>query len=204
MFILILVMLTFLIQFNTVMIKINYSNRWQFLYVLIVFLILLTILIKTGSWLKLELNGSLTVKSLLLTVFVASVIEVFTLSLQIIFNTNNGETNNLIARHFLSHNSLVFFMTFIIVNITGPILEELLFRGLILQFAGRLFKSVIIGIIISAAIFSFLHNGQLFLSVYFINGLGLGWLFVKTKSITTSILCHQLLNVFATLQLFLI
>ncbi|MGH4118010.1 CPBP family intramembrane glutamic endopeptidase [Clostridium sp.] len=82
---------------------------------------------------------------------------------------------------------------FIGTSIVAPIIEEILFRGIILR--GLLMKySVKKSIIVSALLFAIIHmNPWQFLGA-FSAGILLGWLYLKTRSIVPCILGHALNN----------
>lgn len=87
---------------------------------------------------------------------------------------------------------------FIAVSIVAPLVEELLFRGIILR--GFLkYYSVKKSIIVSALLFGIMHlNPWQFLGA-FMFGILFGWWFVKTRSIIPCILGHALNNSLAFL-----
>lgn len=79
------------------------------------------------------------------------------------------------------------------VAILSPVLEELLFRGLIM---GKL-CSVVPGaaaVVLQAAIFASFHSGPVWMSYAFICGIILGWLCLKTHSVYTSMAFHICFN----------
>ena len=77
--------------------------------------------------------------------------------------------------------------------IAAPIVEEIIFRGLILS---RLRKamSVPIAIIISSLLFALAHGQALWMAYTFIVGCAFAIVDVKTNTITTSVLVHMLFN----------
>ena len=109
----------------------------------------------------------------------------------------NSSINNLI--HFLSRNktelSNPFLNMYFVLDVViiGPILEELICRGIILK--GLLTRySPKWAIIISTIIFGLLHEFPLQMCGAFLIGLFLGWIYYKTKSIGTVILLHSFAN----------
>lgn len=84
----------------------------------------------------------------------------------------------------------------------GPILEEIIFRGIILK--GLLIRySAKNAIIISAILFGLIHGKPLLILPAIITGLFFGWIYYKTKSIGTTILLHSITNLFALSGVFL-
>ncbi len=91
--------------------------------------------------------------------------------------------------------------TFIMVGITGPILEELLFRGLILDgFLNRYKPGK--AIFWSAFLFGLFHLNPWQFIPGFMIGLLLGYIYLKTRSLTTAILMHIVNNTFSYLIMF--
>lgn len=86
--------------------------------------------------------------------------------------------------------------SFITIVIAAPILEELIFRGIILD--GLLKRySPLKSIIISSILFGIVHlNPWQFISAFII-GLFSGWVYYKTRNLTLSILIHFVNNLFA-------
>jgi membrane protease YdiL (CAAX protease family) len=92
---------------------------------------------------------------------------------------------------FLGRISLI--GSIIAVVIVAPVVEEILFRGIILNFMQKKYTSNI-SVILSALIFALVHlNIWQFFGV-FILGLIFGWLFVKTNSLWLCIAGHMLNN----------
>jgi hypothetical protein len=85
----------------------------------------------------------------------------------------------------------------------APILEEIIFRGIILK--GLLISySAKKAIIVSAILFGLIHGKVLLILPAIIIGLFFGWIYYKTKSIGTTILLHSFANLFALSSIFLI
>ncbi len=79
--------------------------------------------------------------------------------------------------------------------VLAPIVEELLFRGLLLPAMGRWLRSQWLGIIASAAVFGLIHL-PLYQNVasLMLLGLVLGYVYVKSGSLTLVILVHAVFN----------
>ena len=93
-----------------------------------------------------------------------------------------------------SHSPLFIITTFTL----GPIAEELIFRGVTLEFLLKGLenrkRAALLSVLIQAALFG-LYHGNIVQAVYaFIFGILLGILAVKTKSLVPSILLHAAIN----------
>jgi uncharacterized protein len=87
---------------------------------------------------------------------------------------------------------------FMKVTIMAPIVEELIFRGLILQGFRRNynpFKTVLI----SAILFSLFHLNPWQMPATFVLGLFLGWIMIRTNSIIAAITGHSINNLLVLL-----
>ncbi len=92
--------------------------------------------------------------------------------------------------------------TFLTVGITGPILEEVLFRGIILDgFLGRYKPGK--AIFWSAFLFGLFHlNPWQFIPAFLI-GLLLGYIYLKTRSLIPAIAIHMINNSFSYLMVYI-
>lgn len=91
------------------------------------------------------------------------------------------------------YNILYFFLMVIIT----PILEEILYRGIILNLFLKKY-SLKISLIVSSLIFAFFHLRFIGIGYLFLYGLLFGFAYIKTKSLLTPILIHVLINFMAT------
>jgi membrane protease YdiL (CAAX protease family) len=91
---------------------------------------------------------------------------------------------------------------FITLVVLAPILEELIFRGIILR--GLLNRySPFIAIVLSSTLFGIVHlNPWQFVSAFFL-GIFIGWVYSQTKSISLSIIIHAFNNFMASLPMIL-
>ena len=89
---------------------------------------------------------------------------------------------------------------FMKVAVIAPVVEELIFRGLILQ-GFRKNYNAFVAVFMSALLFALFHLNPWQFPATFILGLLLGWLVVRTNSIVLSIIGHSINN---TLVLFYI
>ncbi len=92
--------------------------------------------------------------------------------------------------------------TFVIVGLLGPIMEELLFRGLILRRLlpyGRTFA-----IVTSALMFGLFHGNFFQMGYAFTIGLGLGYITVRTGSMVHAVVMHVCFNTYSSLLAFML
>ena len=83
---------------------------------------------------------------------------------------------------------------------TQPLLEEMLFRGIIL---GTLEKySPIFAVFLSAVLFGFAHDGEI-ISQHLVTGLVLGCLYIKQRNLYSCVVVHGLMNATITCLFFL-
>ncbi len=78
----------------------------------------------------------------------------------------------------------------------GPICEEIIFRGVILEGLTKRYNPIK-AIIFSALIFGLIHMQPLQVMGTFFAGLILGWIYVKTKSLWVVIVLHVINNIIA-------
>lgn len=90
-------------------------------------------------------------------------------------------------------NVLYFFLMVILT----PIIEEILYRGIILHLFLQRY-SVKISLILSSLIFAFIHFKFIGFGYLFLYGLLFGFAYYKTNSLFTSILLHFLINLMAS------
>ena len=93
---------------------------------------------------------------------------------------------------------LMLFANIFLIAIVAPVIEETLFRGLLLS-GLRTYFGVWTAIILSAAIFSALHFELIGFIPRFALGIGLGYLYYKSGSIYPAIGLHSLNNLIAVL-----
>lgn len=134
-------------------------------------------------------------------VFAVSLIAVFGFSLlsHLVVSTTENQT---FLEKSINVNTAVGFV--VMAVIVAPILEELIFRGLLINliFKDNLFW---LPIVVSAAVFAWFHataNIPQYL-VYLVIGIILGYAYMKTGRLLTSILVHMANNLLATFGFFL-
>ena len=89
---------------------------------------------------------------------------------------------------------------FMKVAIIAPIIEELIFRGLILQGFRRNYNGFV-AVVMSALLFALFHLNPWQLPATFVLGLLLGWLVIRTNSILLAILGHSINNALVLLTI---
>ena len=91
--------------------------------------------------------------------------------------------------------SFAYLITFVDVVVIAPVLEEFIFRGIILNRLGRRIP-IILAILLSSLLFGFLHGTSGFVSA-FIFGVCACIVYLKTQNIFASISIHFLNNLVA-------
>lgn len=89
---------------------------------------------------------------------------------------------------------------FMKVAVVAPIVEELIFRGLILKGLRRNYNSFT-AVFISALLFALFHLNPWQFPATFILGLLLGWIMIRTNNIILSILGHSINNFLVLLSI---
>lgn len=84
-------------------------------------------------------------------------------------------------------------LVFLTVAIIAPVVEEIIFRGIILRGFLRRY-SVVKALILSSLLFGFIHLNITQFITAFLVGLLLGWIYYKTNSLLFVILAHALHN----------
>ena len=103
-------------------------------------------------------------------------------------------------QHLETSDFLYTFLFWLSTTFTQPLLEEILFRGIIL---GSLEKySPIVAIILSAVLFGFAHDGEM-LSQHLVSGIVLGILYIKRRNLYSCVVVHGLMNATVTCLFFL-
>ena len=162
----------------------NYLNNNSYIVSIISLIIFLPLFIKQYSKYKDKYKGKLKdiPKIIIIGIILSLILNINIFKL----NPNSNEPN---------------FNIFYLINIViiGPILEEYLFRGIVynrlLEFNDET-KSYIIAVVI----FALFHTGGIFNVIYaFIMGLILNKLYIKQKTLKSSILFHIVINATASI-----
>jgi uncharacterized protein len=97
-------------------------------------------------------------------------------------------------------NRFGFWGSFIKVAVIAPIIEESLFRGLIMHGLMRNYKSWF-AILLSGILFSIFHLNPWQMTYTFFLGLFLGWIMIRTHSLPLCILTHSINNIIVLLSI---
>jgi len=92
--------------------------------------------------------------------------------------------------------------TFVVVGLLGPIMEEWLFRGLVLRRLlpyGRVFA-----VVVSAGMFSLFHGNFFQMGYAFAVGLALAYVTVRTGSMVYAVIMHVWFNTYSTFLAFML
>lgn len=112
--------------------------------------------------------------------------------------------SNIILRVSREGGNVLFFLLMLHTCVTGPIFEEVFCRGVLMTHFFKdstyYFDVVLSAILFSIGHFELLHFQPVYFVYFFVSGLGLGFLFRKTKSIYPPIMLHCLWNIYASWQ----
>ncbi len=97
-------------------------------------------------------------------------------------------------------NHFGFWGTFAKVVILAPIVEEILFRGIIMHGLMRNYRGWY-AVLLSGILFSFFHLNPWQMTYTFFLGLLLGWVMLRTRSLPLAILIHALNNLVVLLTI---
>jgi len=97
-------------------------------------------------------------------------------------------------------NRFGFWESFVKVAVIAPIIEETLFRGIIMHGLMKNYKSWY-AILISAILFSLFHLNPWQMSYTFFLGLFTGWIMTRTRSLPLCIITHSINNIIVLLSI---
>ena len=164
----------------------NIADTFIYLPILIVVLFY----IKKNNAFKDILNGEINIPDIILIIFICllfRIVEDPIFRFKEIFYTKN-EPNFISIKNNINLNTVLLFLNIVIL---GPFLEELVFRGLILNSFLKRNKSI--GILISSVLFSLIHLSVTSFITSFFFGIVLSILFIR-KGIIYSISLHVFYN----------
>lgn len=99
-------------------------------------------------------------------------------------------------------------LRFLLLFIPISILQEIVFRGILMNMLRRAFSSPIFIITLNAALFAFMHviylNSMFVLPMTFIAGIGFAWMYYKYKNLILISVSHTILNFVAMILGFFI
>lgn len=136
---------------------------------------------------------------LIIAVFLVSRVLVTLFAFLQLIITGTGTNNDQQLTNVFQHAPLL--LIFLTLAVAAPIMEEVVFRGCLI---GMLFKNhTTAGLIISSILFGAVHTIGDWISfpIYFIMGLALGFIYIKTKRLETSMSVHFLNNLIGTIAI---
>ncbi len=87
---------------------------------------------------------------------------------------------------------------FLILFIPISVLQEVIFRGVLMHMLQRAFKNPIFIIVLNASLFALIHiiylNQSIILPITFIGGIGFAWLYYKYPNLVLVSISHTILN----------
>jgi len=139
-----------------------------------------------------RLNVTPEVRNVLLAVAVALGCRLFSMTYASIVPPPSAQGPDLLTQMF-GGGIVGMTLTFALVAIVAPVLEEMLFRGVVLgALTTRIGKWG--AILLGAVVFSLLHLDVWSLLPFTVLGIGLGWLAVRGRSLWPAVLAHVLYN----------
>lgn len=166
--------------------KTSFVNLTDLLYIGVTLLIFLLMWIEYGAD---KLKKWYTSRNLLQSVFLGIVLSIVTSFVMIIDNLLFVET-------IVEARGALLFVNIIVAVLFGPFIEELVYRGVIIDILGRWFRAVI-SVPASAVLFSLVHvpgNVVDFLLIFVI-GLCFGIVYSIDGNLIPSTIAHSLSNI---------
>lgn len=124
----------------------------------------------------------------------------FILFMTVLGKVHDNTSSLSFFQHLETRGFLYTFLFWLSTAFTQPLLEEMLFRGIIL---GTLEKySPIFVVFLSAVLFGFAHDGEI-ISQHLVTGIVLGSLYIKRRNLYSCVVVHGLMNATVTCLFFL-
>ena len=124
----------------------------------------------------------------------------FILFMTVLGKVHDNTSSLSFFQHLETSGFLYTFLFWLSTTFTQPLLEEMLFRGIIL---GSLEKySSVFAVILSAVLFGFVHDGEI-ISQHLVSGIVLGSLYIKRRNLYSCVVVHGLMNATVTCLFFL-
>ena len=124
----------------------------------------------------------------------------FILFMTVLGKVHDNTSSLSFFQHLETSDFLYTFLFWLSTTFTQPLLEEMLFRGIIL---GSLEKySSVFAVILSAVLFGFVHDGEI-ISQHLVSGIVLGSLYIKRRNLYSCVVVHGLMNATVTCLFFL-
>lgn len=134
-----------------------------------------------------------TILAILIFLLILPLVNPFDFFKKLANHKITGHHFNLMIFEKPDFNNIPYFFLMVIIT---PIIEEILYRGIILNLFLKKY-SVKISLIVSSLIFAFIHLRFIGIGYLFLYGLLFGFAYYKTKSLFTSILLHFIINLMA-------
>lgn len=162
-------------------------------------LILLLKKFKKISWHELGWNSMRLSKAIIQALKIWGITWIFYIA-YLLFLSGIGITppENELSRLLESPTIFFLLLNVFLIAVIAPIIEETLFRGMLLG-GLKTYMGPWTAIIISAALFSALHLDLIGFFTRFVLGIGLGYLYLKYESLLPSVLLHAFNNLLAVL-----
>jgi len=122
----------------------------------------------------------------------ATLIGLFVVAAALEFVFHTGEEQGLDPTGWQPDHAGAFVLSFLAIAVLGPITEELTFRGLGFFLLNQF--GTVAAVAISAITFALAHGIAVGVPVFFVIGVGLAYMRVRTRSILPAILVHVLFN----------
>ena len=146
---------------------------------------------------KPKFNFNPTSLKIILLAVLVNIAIIFSITIPVVSFIPTPDFNEKILANTSVDPNFVFFLSIVIL---APLIEELLFRGYILE--GLLAKySYKKAILISSLLFAIAHLNIWQFPGTFIGGILLGWLYYKTRSLALVMILHASNNFFVFIQL---
>lgn len=165
----------------------NYINNHLIYIVIVTTIIFIPIFLYKYTGYQIKQNDFSFIKGIYLIIPAVCLALVLNLIINNIFKKNKDLDDN---------NNLI--MTIISSGIIGPILEELLFRGIVFNEL-KTFNSLITSYFLSVTIFALFHEKSSQILYAFIFGLILNFIYIKTNNLIYPIIFHISANTVVTL-----
>ncbi len=183
---------------------VRYSNLLVHLFTFILASIMIARVVSKNGWIKyLKLNRGTSVKFIIASVVLILVSAplvalTYWINMQIPLpewaTTMESDTDKILEGLLTMNSPMELFSNLLVIAVIPAIGEELLFRGIILQFFEKYLKKEHFAVLITAFIFSAIHMQFEGFIPRFLLGAILGYLFIWSRSIWVPIIAHFFFN----------
>jgi membrane protease YdiL (CAAX protease family) len=108
---------------------------------------------------------------------------------------------NMDPTQLLPESPVGVFFTVLLAIVIAPLVEEIVFRGVLLSALAQRWGTAV-GVGVSSAVFALVHVLPFAIPPIFVLSLVLGWVFVRTRSLWPCVAAHALFNAFGVLALY--